>query len=234
MSKEVVTTDTSEKDTKQVAATGVSEAIGTILAKLCYPIADELGPYYSEMVSQWRRNNAQKMLQKSGEMYDAIGVVGSAHPRIAHNIVEHSSWTDDDLIHEMWSGLMVSSCSLEGDDEDNLMFVNTLNQLTGSQVRILNFSVVNCKKTVSKTGLIGCPHPLYVTYDDLVEISGVSDVPRLDREMDHLRALELIIGGFSHLSSSDADIAPHSLGIHMYVRCQGYVGSSVEYFGLDE
>jgi hypothetical protein len=77
-------------------------------------------------------------------------------------------------------------------------------------------------------------HPiLLVELKIIEEITECSDFHRLDRELDHLRALELINGGFDP-DSTDADITPSALALQLYVRSQGYIGSPIDYFGLDK
>src|SRR5262249_40613633 len=97
---------------------------------------------------------------------------------------------------------------------------------------------------------------------ELEEISGIDDFHRLDRELDHLKALYLLINamsaeefipalkgrnlndsGFRFIPASpegfppedfkQADLAPTPLGLQMYVRCQGLNISPAEYFGLE-
>ena len=219
--------------TKEIKAKDISEAIGTILAKLCYPGADELGADLAERTSLWRRKNALNVLEKANKKYDRYAVTGRehAHPRLAHKVVEESSWTDNDYIQEMWAGLLASSCTEEGSDESNLIFINVLSQLTSVQATILNYACERTDKEVTKAGWIIAAGSLTVELDKLVEITGISDFHRLDRELDYMRALELIVGGFDPYSTA-ANVTPTALGLQMYVRCQGYVGSPVEYFGL--
>jgi len=61
-----------------------------------------------------------------------------------------------------------------------------------------------------------------------VALTNISDIHRLDRELDHLRSLDLISqysGGFSPSSKElDADISPSSLALNLFVRSQGYRG----------
>ena len=76
--------------------------------------------------------------------------------------------------------------------------------------------------------------------DKLVEITGCHDTHRLDRELDHLRAFELIGaggtfgagGGFNMNDTLDASISVSPLALHLYVRGQGFIGSPVEFFDL--
>ncbi len=56
-----------------------------------------------------------------------------------------------------------------------------------------------------------------------MEISGINEIHRLDRELDHLRSLELISVGFNVDDKNlVADISPTSLALNLYVKSQGY------------
>lgn len=69
----------------------------------------------------------------------------------------------------------------------------------------------------------------------MFRISGITDLHRLDRELDHLRALELIDGGVPvDEEGPEVTIAfkPTGLGLNLYVRCQGATESPVVYFGV--
>jgi len=70
---------------------------------------------------------------------------------------------------------------------------------------------------------------MYVDIATLKIIAGHDDVHRLDREFDHLCGLGLIHHGFR---DQVADITPTPLALHLCVRCQGFLGSPVEFFKL--
>lgn len=131
----------------------------------------------------------------------------------------------------MWAGLLTSSCSEDGKDESNLIFVNTLSQITSTQATILNYACENADKGITQAGWIESPGAFTVTLEDIVKLTNVSDFHRLDRELDHMRALELIEEGFDP-DSTTANITPTPFALQLYVRCQGYLGSPLEYFGL--
>ena len=134
----------------------------------------------------------------------------------------------------MWGGLLASSCSEDGKDESNLMFVNLLRQLTRSQARIVKYACERAQKTVSY-GLIWAPKDsLLLKRQELYDIAGVTDINQLDRELDHLRSLDLIAGGLSLSDSDVANISPRPLALHLYVRCQGSRAPPTEFFGLKE
>lgn len=60
----------------------------------------------------------------------------------------------------------------------------------------------------------------------------MQDLHRLDRDLDHLRSVELMNTGFYLNKIHEVEITPTALGMHLYVRCQGYIGSPVEYWQL--
>lgn len=64
---------------------------------------------------------------------------------------------------------------------------------------------------------------------DIATVIGVSDMHQIDRELDHLRHLGIIVSGFSPFST-EADVTPTPFGLQLYVRSQGYVGSPIAYF----
>jgi hypothetical protein len=130
----------------------------------------------------------------------------------------------------MWAGLLASSCTEDGKDESNLIFINILSQLVGTQVVILDHCCKSCGKRVSKGGWLE-PQLLSMTLKELIDLTGISDVHRLDRELDHLRALELIQSGFDP-SSTLANVTPSALALQMYARCQGFSGSPIEFLDL--
>jgi hypothetical protein len=45
---------------------------------------------------------------------------------------------------------------------------------------------------ISSTGLIWVENDLIITPEVLFDITGIDDIQRLDREMDHLRSLEIL------------------------------------------
>lgn len=77
------------------------------------------------------------------------------------------------------------------------------------------------------------PQGLYVDFFMLQSVAGTEDIHRIDRELDHLRGLGLIHGGIESYSDVlTVDITPTALALNLYVRCQGFHGSPVEFFGL--
>lgn len=155
-----------------------------------------------------------------------------ASPRLVSRIVEESSWVDDSYLTDMWAGLLAASCDEKGDDDSNIMFVSLVEQLTKVQSRLLKHF---CETAPKYVGSNGFPYAqaIAVFAEELMRIAECTDIHRIDRELDSLRGLELIDGGFDiYEDGSFANVTPSSLALHLYVRCQGSRMNPVEYFGL--
>ena len=84
-------------------------------------------------------------------------------------------------------------------------------------------------------GLIMSAKALICPAEQLQTISGISDIHRLDQELDHLHSLGLIQLGFvlsDVQAPPSADVAPTSLALNMYVRAHGSTKAAPDYFGV--
>jgi len=171
---------------KEISSKGIGEAIGTLIAKLCYKAADELGADLAERTGDWRRQNALKILSKANQKYEQISSSGneSAPPRLVHHIIEEGSWNDQEHVQNMWAGLLASACTDSGQDESNLIFINILKQLTCLEVTVLNHVCEKCRKGISSAGWLYAHH-FEMELNDLIKLTKVDDIHRLDRELDH-------------------------------------------------
>lgn len=213
-------------------------AAGAFLSRICLPAAEELGFLLQDNVRGWRARNATRIAQKAEEITNARAGQSPlrAPPRIVAAALEVGSWTDDDHLQSMWAGLLASSCTPEGGDEENLMFTSLLGQLSSSQVRILEFACINCQKHTEGPGFV-LATLFTMSVDQLRVASSVQDIHRLDRELDHLHELGLIGGmlgpvGFLAGPNGVAAVTPTALALHMYVRCKGSRQSPSEFFGV--
>lgn len=222
-------------DSMKICTQAAIDGASAFLGRICLPAAEEFGLLLQDKVRNWRQNNTVKMLQEAEIMFNKFSgnIEKHAHPRLVLKIIEQGSWVDEDLIQGMWAGLLASSCTDDGQDESNLIFTSILGQITSLQARVINYSCENAKIHVTNAGWISTEEMLSVELKVLEEITQCSDFHRLDRELDHLRALELIQGGFDP-HSTNADITPSAFALQLYVRSQGYIGSPVDYFGLEK
>ncbi|QOJ19405.1 MAG: DUF4393 domain-containing protein [Gammaproteobacteria bacterium] len=210
-----------------------SQSIGKLIGKLTFPAAEEIGKALKAHASLWRIRNVDKILKKADELSKDIDINGKKiNIRLLHHIIDEGSWNDNEQVMEMWAGLLISSCSNNGQDDSNLIFINILKQMTSSEALILKHACEEYMPTITTPGLIACEEQVIKTPQELIEITKINDIDQIDRELDHLRSLEVIQAGFT-VGISTANIAPTALGIQLFIRCKGYTGSPKEYFGLN-
>jgi hypothetical protein len=227
-------------DSLKISIQAVVDGVSAFLSRICLPAAEEFGLSIKDRVHLWRESNKVILLYKAEQKLNKFSSEKGkhTHPRIVGEILNHGSWVEKEDIQNMWAGLLASSCTEDGQDDSNLIFISILRQLTSLQASLLNYCCENSKKMLSGAGWITAEEELIVSLKKLHEITGCEDFHRLDRELDHLRSLELIgiglgSGGFSQ-DSTDADITPSGLALQMYVRCQGYIGPPNEYFCIEK
>jgi hypothetical protein len=210
-----------------------ADGASAFLSRICLPAAEELGLLFQDKVRSWRARNAISIALKAQNYVDKYYSDQKvfAHPRLVSIIMDNGSWTDDNTLQEMWAGLLSASCSTNGKDDSNLIFINLLSQITTLQLRIFIFACQNCEKHLTSAGLIMPAPALMVKIPDLIRIAETNDIHRIDRELDSLRAHNLALGGFTN-EVSDIDLTPSALALNLYVRCQGYYGSAVDFFHL--
>ena len=167
-----------------------------VLGRVCLPAAEEFGLLLRDKVSAWRQRNAVVTVEKAKPLLNAAASESRhAPPRVIMESLNHASWADDEEVQQMWAGLLASSCTTSGKDDSNWIFINLLGQLTAMQALILKAACELAKKFVLPNGLVWA-ESLSKTADELFALTGCRDVHRLDRELDHLRALGLIGVGF--------------------------------------
>ncbi len=165
----------------------------------------------------------------------------SAHPRVVKEIMENGSWCDDETLQEMWAGLIASSCDKINGDDINLLFVNTLKNLTFNQAKILNYICENCQMEVDKHGFIFAEH-IDLKLEQIYEIIGVQDLHKIDTEFDNMSSTELLNGGplLGHAqgfvfgdNELRAQLEPTPFAIALYVKSRGFKGTPKEYYQLE-
>jgi hypothetical protein len=214
------------------ATKGAVAGAGAFLSRICLPAAEEFGLFLQDRVKAWRAQNAASVAQKAEKLLDPHDQL-HAHPRLVGVVLEQASWMEIEQVQQMWAGLLASSCNADGDDDSNLMFADLLARLSVSQARLLNHICSLAPKKLSVAGLLHAGE-IYIQLAELRSITGVSDLHRLDREMDHMRSLELLSeqSGFWLHSQDQAHVTPTTLALQMFARCQGHRGDPALYFGI--
>jgi hypothetical protein len=204
-----------------------------VLGRVCLPAAEELGLHYRDKVSQWRSRNMEATLLKAAPLLEVAAAEGRcAPPRLVMRSLNSATWAETAEVQELWAGLIASSCTNDGSDESNWIFICLLEQLTSLQVVVLKFACESADKVVLANGLFSA-RGLFKTASELAALTNCDDLHRLDRELDHLRELGLIHVGFQGFATAlVANIQPTTLALHLYVRAQGSLANPIEFFSM--
>lgn len=213
---------------------GIVDGAAAFLSRICLPAAEEFGLSLRDRVSHKRTLNAAKLAARAETILNARDDSSQqhAHPRIVTKIVEDGSWVDDDHVREMWSGLLAASCSHDQSDDGNLIFVDILSRITVSQALLLETICNRSEKYLLDSELLAGTE-VHIPTAELVSVSGVEEINRIDRELDHLRNIGLIFGGFQG-TSLEASVTPTTLGLQLYARTQGFAGDAAEFYGAKQ
>jgi hypothetical protein len=146
-----------------------------------------------------------------------------AHPQIVASILRNGSWSNDDSMQQLWAGLLVSSCTVEGTDESNREFVELLVQVTETQARIL---VAGCRKARElMSGVEGDrSREIIITPEEMIQITGMYDTYRIATEVSYLfnfGLLEKVFDFTTYTPKEKFDITPSKLGLELFKICRG-------------
>jgi hypothetical protein len=204
-----------------------AKAMG-FLRRICPPASDEMRQLLYERLSNKRVANVVAIALKAEELVARNGDAGNvvAHPDIVMRILEDGSWAEEEWIQQLWAGLLVTSCTMDGQDKSNLVFVDMLDKLTPIHLRILSAAcrkgseVVSAGKSISKL-------TLYFTADELIAAAGTHSLSRIQQTIRHLSNFGLLTESArpSYIAATEKKIktktTPTSLGLKMYERCNG-------------
>lgn len=214
------------------------EGVCSFLNLVFTPGLQEVGFMIKDKIRAWRLENVLRVIDKAkGKLdFDGENLQIQANARVGLSIIDECSKVDDEELQNLWAGLFASSCSEDGKDDSNIIFVDILKRLSSVEARVLAYACEHCPKVIYPNGLI-IPGTVRVNFPDLVRITGIADVYRLDREFDHLGSLSLFRDsiwtnrGFSIDDISfTADITPSALGLNLYYRTHCFKCSIAEFW----
>jgi hypothetical protein len=204
-----------------------ANALG-FLRRICPPASEEMRLLLYERHSNKRVANSVAIALKAEELIAQNGKAGSvvAHPDVVMRILEDGSWAEDEWIQQFWAGLLVTSCTMDGQDKSNLVFVDMLDKLTPIHLRILSAACRKGSEVVS-AGESTSKLTLYFTADELIAAAGTHSLSRIHQTIRHLSNFGLLTESArpSYIAATEKKIktktTPTSLGLEMYARCNG-------------
>jgi hypothetical protein len=199
------------------------------LRRLCPWSATEVNHALLDRLSNKRVTSAVEIALQAEDILLRSGQI--AQPFVASEIVvriiEGGSWIDEDWIRKMWAGLLVSSCSADGQDRSNLQFIDVLARLTPIHLRIFSFI---CRRAVEElaAGTSEAALDIYSTAAELMEAADSHSFPRIQQTIGQLASVGLLAETArpSYVEMSDKSRTrtnPTALGLKMFARCNGHL-----------
>ncbi|HVC46569.1 MAG TPA: PilZ domain-containing protein [Terracidiphilus sp.] len=207
----------------------------SFLRHLCPSAEAELRGFLREGLSNYRAMSAIDITLRAQQLLALSANVDEmrASPRVLLRILQDGSWSDTESIQHLWAGLLATACTPGGDDESNLTFINLLSQLTPGHIRLLAAACTRSSKVLTGAGKISS-RPVACSTQELMRVTGLRDSIRIDRDIEFLSDLGLFMSRIktAFFSAEDAKIAPTSLGLLLYARCNGFRGTPQDFYGV--
>lgn len=219
------------------------QGIEGFLAATCKPVLDELGMMFRDKVRVWRLNNALNVIEKTkGKFEYKDGDIHlSANPKVALAVIENGSNEENDELQDMWAGLFATSYSEDGKDEENILYVSILKNLTLPAAKLVKHICENSKKTLYDHDIVGA-QMVSPKGDELQNITGIKDLNKIEVILHKLNSLRLTHNpqgqdpsGFHSKNFNGQPLAwlrPTNLALNFYLRCIGYKGTAKEYWHI--
>ncbi len=199
------------------------------LTQISLPAVAEIKLLLRERLSNLRLESAVEIALKAERLLELRPDAAKlrAHPGLVVRILEDGSGADEDWRQQLWAGLLATSCTLDGNDESNLVFVELLSQLTSTHVRVFIAACGKAARAASGLGRRPAKLPC-ATVEEIKQAVGTGDILRIRRDLDHLADLGLLEKGVQQTFYSPAEdgrIVPTNLGLQFFTRCHVHRGS---------
>ena len=105
---------------------------GKLILRLFGPLADEIGQYLADGFRQWRwrRDNFRRVAERCEKENEARGIDDDALASVAegdaYRLAEACSFEDDEMVQELWAGLITSAMDPEKEVVSTRAFVEIL------------------------------------------------------------------------------------------------------------
>lgn len=146
-----------------------------------------------------------------------------AHPDLIQRIIEYGSWVDVEWLQDLWAGLLATSCTFEGGDESNLVYINLLSKLSPLPTQILTMACAKAMQSMVESAEASPAH-LASSADEIAKITRSNNLLKVYKSIGELSELGLVEKNprsASPANPGEAKAMPTQLGLEMFARCNG-------------
>lgn len=202
--------------------------------RICPAATQELKLLFREGIGNMRVPNAMAIAHRAEIMLAAEPNFDRARApeSIVLRVVREGSWAGDPATQQLWAGILVTACTVMGDDESNLPYLDLLAEMATVDTRLYVEACTKSSKVFASNGAVSA-QALMRTADEMMQITGVHDLAKIDRNILQLSILGLLeprnkAKYFSF--DQTANLTPTALGLELFARCQGHRGAPHDYF----
>jgi hypothetical protein len=200
------------------------------LCRICQSEAGEAIHLLSGELDEPRIETAMQIALGAEKLLDAQPGSANlrAHSKLVAAHLRFGSWAIDDLTRQLWAGLLASSCTVEGADDSNQVYVDLLVNLAPTQSQIL---VGACRMATGAKPETGenAPGRVIVAREQVLQLTGLTDISRISMNLASLFNMGIIEKNFdftSYIPPETFDITPSRLGMDLYKKCKGNLARS--------
>jgi hypothetical protein len=200
------------------------------MRRICPPADERVTELLHKTLSNMRAANTVEIALKAERLLaqEPDAYCMAAHPDLMLRTLEHGSWVDVEWLQELWAGLLATSCTLEGQDESNLAYINLLSRLAPLPTQILTMA---CAKTMQgMTSASSSPERLACSAEEIARITRSNNLLKIYKSIGELSELGLVERNPRSVSPSnpgEAKAKPTQLGLEMFARCNGQRGATI-------
>ncbi len=204
------------------------------LRRICPSATQELKLLFREGLSNLRIASAIGITHRAAAMLAAERDFDRlrAPQSVVMRVVKDGSWAEDGITQQLWAGILVTACTMMGDDESNLPYIDLLCELATIDGRLFTTACTKSQKVFATSGAVSA-QPLICSALDLAQIAGAHDLMKIDRNIFQLANLGLLeprVKSKYFNFEQDANLTPTALGLELFARCQGHRGAPHEYY----
>jgi hypothetical protein len=145
-----------------------------------------------------------------------------ADPKLVAHILREGSWAHSVQQKQLWIGLFVNSCKLEGSDDSNMAFADMLINITPAQATIF---IEGCNRAIASMQETDTapPRRIVLSPHEIIELTHMYDLTRIATDVAYLYNLSVIDRLYdftSYVETESFDITPSTVGIDLFRRCR--------------
>ena len=206
----------------------------SFLRRICPSATQELKLLFREGLSNLRIASAISIAHRAEAMLAAERDFDRlrAPQNLVMRVIQEGSWAEDSITQQLWAGVLATACTLVGDDESNLPYIDLLAELASIDGRLFTTACTKSQKVFASSGAVSA-QPLICSAQELIQIAGAHDLMKIDRNIFQLSLLGLLeprVKSKYFNFEQEANLTPTALGLELFARCQGHRGAPHDYY----